>query len=102
MIKTNFFHLNENSNPRSMNLLINCAKGLCFSRMFLLSRMETSTGTSVRVVIKAPDNAKPRVKASGENIFPSTFWKAKIGIRPVIIMTFEKNMALPILVPTVL
>src|SRR6476661_291088 len=35
--------------------------GLFFSRTFLLSRMEESTGTSVRVRMRAPTRAKPSV-----------------------------------------
>ena len=38
----------------------------------------------------APKRAKLSVKANGENIFPSTFWKAKMGIRAVMIMSLEK------------
>ena len=53
--------------------------------------MEDRTGTSVIVNTKAPSKAKPNVKAKGENIFPSTFWKAKMGNNAVIIINLEKK-----------
>ena len=43
------------------------------------------------VKMSAPNKAKPNVKASGENIFPSTFWKLNIGRRAVMIISFEKK-----------
>ena len=55
--------------------------------------MEDMTGTNVNVKISAPSKAKPNVYAKGENIFPSTFWKEKIGIKAVIIISLEKNTA---------
>ncbi len=55
--------------------------------------MAESTGTRVKVNTKAPNKAKPSVKASGENIFPSTFWKEKIGISAVMIISLEKKTA---------
>ena len=55
--------------------------------------MEDITGTNVNVKIKAPNNAKPSVYAKGENIFPSTFWKEKIGINAVMIINLEKKTA---------
>ena len=55
--------------------------------------MEDMTGTKVSVNISAPKSAKPSVYAKGENIFPSTFWKEKIGISAVIIINLEKNTA---------
>ena len=65
--------------------------------MFSLSIMEDRTGIKVSVKIKAPSRAKPRVKANGVNILPSTFWKEKIGRSAVMMMSFEKNtdLALP-------
>ena len=70
-------------------------KGLCFSCTSFFSNMLIRTGTSVRVVINAPNKAKPSVKARGENIFPSTFWKANMGSKPVIMITLAKKIALP-------
>ncbi|EJX02246.1 hypothetical protein EVA_09651 [gut metagenome] len=61
------------------------------SATFLERSKRESTGTRVRVKIKAPRRAKPRVKARGENILPSTFWKAKMGRSAVMMISLEKN-----------
>ena len=68
-------------------------KRLFFSRTFFFSNMDDMTGTSVNVKISAPSKAKPNVYAKGENIFPSTFWKEKIGIKAVMMISLEKNTA---------
>ena len=58
--------------------------------------MLTSTGTSVRVNISAPNKAKPSVQASGLNTLPSTFSNEKIGSKAVMIMALAKKIDLPI------
>ena len=73
--------------------LMKRTKKLFFSRTFRFSNMDDMTGTKVNVNNKAPNKANPKVYANGENIFPSTFWKEKIGISAVIIMSLEKNTA---------
>ena len=88
-------HLKPFSTIRSQN----STNGLCFSRTFLFSSKCDKTGTKVKVKSNAPIKAKPSVKARGENIFPSTFWKENIGSKAVMIINFEKKIDLPISVP---
>ena len=68
--------------------------GLFLSLVSFFNNILVNTGTRVSVNNNAPSKAKLRVQARGENILPSTFSKAKIGIRQVMMMTLEKNIAL--------
>ncbi|MNY40340.1 hypothetical protein D3C86_1750770 [compost metagenome] len=94
--KVSFLRLKVHLNPRSMVLFTKRVKKFSFSRTFFFSRMELKTGTSVRVKINAPSKAKPSVHANGENIFPSTFSKAKIGSKAEMMISLEKKIAFPI------
>src|SRR5690606_6513488 len=85
--------------PLAMILLMNRVKKVCFSDTFLLSSIELRTGTRVRVNIRAPNKANPRVHARGENIFPSTFSEEKMGINAEMMISLEKKIAFPIWVP---
>ena len=55
--------------------------GLFLSLASFLNKMLANTGTNVSVNNRAPNNAKLNVHASGENILPSTFSKAKIQVK---------------------
>src|SRR5690606_32589929 len=63
-----------------------------FSTIFLRSKTLHITGTYVILKISEPKRAYPKVKANGENIFPSTFWKEKIGIKATIRMICAKTI----------
>ncbi|MND98907.1 hypothetical protein D3C80_912780 [compost metagenome] len=91
-------------NPKLLATILfqNSTKGLCRSLTFLFNRIWDSAGTRVSVNNSAPNREKPRVKASGENILPSTFWKENIGINEVMIINLEKKMAFPNPVPVCL
>ena len=82
--------------------LIKSIKKLCFSLTFLFNNTELKTGTKVKVKINAPNKANPKVYANGENIFPSTFWKAKMGNKAEIMISLEKKIAFPNSVPVFL
>ncbi len=102
IIKLNLLFLNVNLKPFNTILSQKFTNGLFFSLTFLFKSKCVKTGTKVKVKIKAPNNAKPRVNAKGENILPSTFWNEKIGINEVIIINFEKKIAFPKPVPVCL
>ncbi|MNI71437.1 hypothetical protein D3C73_1273100 [compost metagenome] len=76
-------------------MVIPVKKILCFSFTFFFNSRLAIAGTSVKVKMSAPSNAKLRVQASGENILPSTFSKVKMGSNPVMIMSLAKRIPLP-------
>ena len=80
----------RNEKALSAKRFTSSRKRFFFSLTFLLSKSEDKTGTKVRVKTSAPSKAKPRVKANGENILPSTFWNEKMGMSAVMMMSLAK------------
>src|SRR5690606_20650944 len=87
-----FLCLSHHENILNMYFLKNLEMKFSFSTIFLRSNTLHITGTYVILNISDPKSAYPKVKASGENIFPSTFWKEKIGIKATIRMICAKTI----------